>query len=127
MITPDAPAAPEGRHGDPPGRVAGDAAGELPPGGGGHRQLRRRPPRPRRARRRAAPPRRRRRRPRRRPHLRPPPAATAPPPPTTLADRGRWLHDLGADHVLVLHTTPDLLALSAEAFFAEVIRKRLAA
>jgi riboflavin kinase / FMN adenylyltransferase len=49
-----------------------------------------------------------------------------PPPLSTLADRARWLHDLGADHVLVLHTTPDLLALRAAEFFAEVLQKRLA-
>jgi riboflavin kinase/FMN adenylyltransferase len=49
-----------------------------------------------------------------------------PPPLSTLADRARWLHDLGADHVLVLHTTPDLLALRAVEFFDEVLRKRLA-
>jgi riboflavin kinase/FMN adenylyltransferase len=45
---------------------------------------------------------------------------------TTLADRTRLLHDLGADHVLLLHTTPDLLALSADAFFAAVVQKGLA-
>jgi riboflavin kinase/FMN adenylyltransferase len=50
---------------------------------------------------------------------------TSLPPLSTLADRARWLHDLGADHVLVLHTTPDLLALSAGDFFAEVLRGRL--
>ena len=46
---------------------------------------------------------------------------------TTLDDRARLLHDLGADHVFVLRTTPDLLDLSAAAFFAEVIQGRLSA
>jgi riboflavin kinase/FMN adenylyltransferase len=45
---------------------------------------------------------------------------------STLADRTQWLHDLGADHVLVLHTTPELLALEAAAFFREVLLSRLA-
>jgi riboflavin kinase/FMN adenylyltransferase len=44
---------------------------------------------------------------------------------TTLADRARLLHDAGADEVLILHTTTDLLALRAEEFFHEVLRKRL--
>jgi riboflavin kinase/FMN adenylyltransferase len=46
---------------------------------------------------------------------------------TTLDDRGRLLHELGADHVLVLKTTPDLLALSAADFFSEMVQGRLAA
>jgi riboflavin kinase/FMN adenylyltransferase len=46
---------------------------------------------------------------------------------TTPADRSRLLHDLGADEVLILRTTPGLLALRAEEFFAEVVQKRLAA
>jgi riboflavin kinase/FMN adenylyltransferase len=37
------------------------------------------------------------------------------------------LHDLGADHVLVLRTTHDLLALTAAEFFARVVQQRLAA
>ncbi len=49
-----------------------------------------------------------------------------PPPLSTLADRDRLLHQCGADHVLVLHTTSDLLALRAMEFFDEVLRKRLA-
>ncbi len=48
------------------------------------------------------------------------------PPLTTLADRARLLHELGADHVLILHTTADLLALPAAVFFAEVLQTRLA-
>jgi riboflavin kinase/FMN adenylyltransferase len=47
------------------------------------------------------------------------------PPLSTLADRTQWLHDLGADHVLVLHTTPELLSLSPAAFFEEVLLRRL--
>src|SRR4051794_19759336 len=38
------------------------------------------------------------------------------PPLTTVAERARLLHAVGADHVVVLRTTPELLALSAEAF-----------
>jgi riboflavin kinase/FMN adenylyltransferase len=46
---------------------------------------------------------------------------------TTLEDRAALMQARGADEVLILRTTPDLLALSAAAFFEEVIRKRLAA
>jgi riboflavin kinase/FMN adenylyltransferase len=46
---------------------------------------------------------------------------------TTTQDRSRLLRELGADEVVVLHTTPDLLALTAEAFFTRVIRERFAA
>jgi riboflavin kinase/FMN adenylyltransferase len=46
---------------------------------------------------------------------------------TTVADRIRLLHELGADHVVVLHTTPSLLGLSAAEFFERVVRDRLAA
>jgi riboflavin kinase/FMN adenylyltransferase len=49
------------------------------------------------------------------------------PPLTTTADRARLLHEVGADHVLVVRTTTDLLALRAEAFFAQVVQQRLAA
>lgn len=44
---------------------------------------------------------------------------------TTLANRTRLLHDAGADEVLILHTTPGLLALTAGEFFHEVLRKPL--
>jgi riboflavin kinase/FMN adenylyltransferase len=46
---------------------------------------------------------------------------------TTTEDRSRLLRELGADEVVVLRTTPDLLALTAEEFFALVIRERFAA
>ena len=45
---------------------------------------------------------------------------------TTTANRVRLLHELGADHVMVLHTTSSLLALSAADFFERVLRERLA-
>src|SRR5438132_9903527 len=46
---------------------------------------------------------------------------------TTPADRANLLHDLGADHVVVLRTTPDLLGLTAAEFFDQVIQQHLAA
>jgi riboflavin kinase / FMN adenylyltransferase len=49
------------------------------------------------------------------------------PPLTTAADRSRLLHEAGASHVVVLHTTHDLLHLTAKEFFAEVLQARLAA
>jgi riboflavin kinase/FMN adenylyltransferase len=49
------------------------------------------------------------------------------PPLTTPAERDARLRAAGADRVLVLRTTADLLHLRAEQFFDEVIRKRLAA
>jgi riboflavin kinase / FMN adenylyltransferase len=49
------------------------------------------------------------------------------PPLTTVAERARLLHDLGANHVVVLQTTPDLLNLSPEAFFTRIVRGALAA
>ncbi len=45
-----------------------------------------------------------------------------PPALTTLAERGRLLQECGADHVLVLTTTHDLLRLGAEEFFERVVR-----
>jgi riboflavin kinase/FMN adenylyltransferase len=49
----------------------------------------------------------------------------SPPRLTAAEDRSRLLYELGADRVLVLRATLQLLALSAEEFFAEVIQKRL--
>jgi riboflavin kinase/FMN adenylyltransferase len=46
---------------------------------------------------------------------------------TTARDRGTLLLAGGADHVVLLRTTPELLLLSAEQFFHEVLQKRLAA
>ncbi len=51
--------------------------------------------------------------------------ANVQPPLTTLAERARLLQQLGADHVVVLHTDHDMLALSADQFFAQVILERL--
>ena len=53
--------------------------------------------------------------------------AQTPPRLTTPEDRTRLLHELGADHVLVLRATHELLALRAEEFFAQVIQERLEA
>ncbi len=44
---------------------------------------------------------------------------------TTLADRARLLQGCGADHVIILRTTPELLQLNAEDFFNRVIRTSL--
>ena len=49
----------------------------------------------------------------------------AAPPLTTAADRRRLLQEVGADHVLVLRTTHELLHLTAKEFFDEVLRRRL--
>jgi riboflavin kinase/FMN adenylyltransferase len=49
------------------------------------------------------------------------------PPLTTIPQRAELLHALGADHVVVLRTAPALLALSAEAFFEDVIGRQLGA
>ena len=49
------------------------------------------------------------------------------PPLMTTEDRVRLLREGGADHVLVIRTTPELLALTAAEFFAEVVQQRLAA
>jgi riboflavin kinase/FMN adenylyltransferase len=46
---------------------------------------------------------------------------------TTVPERGDLLHECGADQVLFLHTTHDLLKLSPQQFFQEVIQERLAA
>jgi riboflavin kinase/FMN adenylyltransferase len=49
------------------------------------------------------------------------------PPLTTLADRAELLHAAGADHVVILNTSPALLALSPEAFFEDVLGRQLGA
>lgn len=49
------------------------------------------------------------------------------PPLTTIAQRAELLHATGADHIVVLRTSRELLALSPEAFFEDVIVKQLGA
>jgi riboflavin kinase/FMN adenylyltransferase len=49
------------------------------------------------------------------------------PPLTTLPDRAELLHAAGADHVVILRTSPALLALSPEAFFEDVLIRQLGA
>ncbi len=49
------------------------------------------------------------------------------PPLTTIADRAELLHAAGADHVVILRTSPALLALSPEAFFEDVLVRQLGA
>ncbi len=44
---------------------------------------------------------------------------------TTVTDRADLIQCKGVDHVLILQTTPELLQLSAEEFFDEVVRSRL--
>jgi riboflavin kinase / FMN adenylyltransferase len=46
---------------------------------------------------------------------------------TTIADRAALLQTYGADHVVILRTTPDLLHLRAREFFDLVLRERLGA
>jgi riboflavin kinase/FMN adenylyltransferase len=50
-----------------------------------------------------------------------------PPRLSTPEDRNRLLLELGANQVLVLRVTPEMLTLRAEEFFAQVIQERLAA
>lgn len=50
-----------------------------------------------------------------------------PPRLTAAEDRTRLLHELGADHVLILRATHELLSLRAAEFFAQVIQERLEA
>jgi len=52
---------------------------------------------------------------------------TVTPPLTVTADRAALLHDLGLDHVVILRTTDELLALSAVDFFERVVRGTMAA
>ena len=49
------------------------------------------------------------------------------PPLTTTAERARLLHHAGADHVVVLQTTRELLSLSPEGFFQTILRESLGA
>jgi len=49
------------------------------------------------------------------------------PPLTTIAARAQHLHEIGADHVAVLQTTRELLALSPEEFFDRIVRSNLQA
>jgi riboflavin kinase/FMN adenylyltransferase len=49
-----------------------------------------------------------------------------PPPLTPITERARLLHELGADQVIVIRTTLEMLALSPEAFFTQVVKDRLA-
>ncbi len=51
--------------------------------------------------------------------------AGAPPSLTTIEERGRMLRNLGVDAVIVLPTTWDLLRLSAEEFFTQVVVREL--
>ena len=55
------------------------------------------------------------------------PAAPPRPPLTTLADRAGLLHAAGADHVVVLRTTRELLGLTPEEFFRAVVGRVLGA
>jgi riboflavin kinase/FMN adenylyltransferase len=43
------------------------------------------------------------------------------PPLTTMAERTRLLHEIGAEHVVVLETSPELLGLTPREFFEKVI------
>jgi riboflavin kinase/FMN adenylyltransferase len=55
------------------------------------------------------------------------PGAPPRPPLTTLADRAELLHAVGADRVVVLRTTPELLGLTPEEFVSRVLVRLLAA
>jgi riboflavin kinase/FMN adenylyltransferase len=44
---------------------------------------------------------------------------------TTVPDRAKRLHEVGADHVIVLETTQDLLDLCAAEFFDRVVRQKI--
>src|SRR6516164_8943175 len=46
---------------------------------------------------------------------------------TTIGDRAALLVAAGADHVVILRTTPEMLQLTAREFFQEVVRERLSA
>ena len=49
------------------------------------------------------------------------------PPLTTVTERTRLLHEIGADHVVVLQTTLDLLGLTPDAFFEKIVRRAIGA
>lgn len=49
------------------------------------------------------------------------------PPLTTIAERAKLLQSVGADHVVVLRTTRELLGLTPDAFFGRILRGALAA
>jgi riboflavin kinase/FMN adenylyltransferase len=49
------------------------------------------------------------------------------PPLTTLPERAELLQKAGADHVVILQTSPALLALSPEAFFEDILVRQLGA
>jgi riboflavin kinase/FMN adenylyltransferase len=49
------------------------------------------------------------------------------PPLTTIPERAELLHEADADHVVILRTSPALLALSPEAFFEDVLVRQLGA
>jgi len=49
------------------------------------------------------------------------------PPLTTLIDRAELLQQAGANHVVILRTSPALLALSPEAFFEDILVRQLGA
>jgi riboflavin kinase / FMN adenylyltransferase len=49
------------------------------------------------------------------------------PPLTTLTERAELMQAAGADHVVILRTSPALLALSPEAFFEDVLVRQLGA
>ena len=55
------------------------------------------------------------------------PASPPRPPLTTLPDRAALLRAAGADQVVILQTTPELLALTPEAFFRDVLVRHLGA
>src|SRR5438105_686045 len=44
---------------------------------------------------------------------------------TTIAERAALLESVGADHVIIMRTTSELLNLTAQEFFEQVILKRL--
>src|ERR1043165_7999523 len=46
---------------------------------------------------------------------------------TTMNDRAQLLQEYGADHVIILKTTPELLRFSPEQFFDQVILRQLEA